>query len=364
VGVKFSVIIPAYNVAGYLEKCLNSLLAQTYKDYEIIVIDDGSTDETSEIADSYANRNECITVIHKMNEGVSAARNSGIEIASGEYFLFFDGDDFVEPYCMEELAALAKEKQVDTIIYGYHRYENNAVKETCYPIFQKELYEGEEILSDLIPRFIGIYSGNINGWLRGEEKALYVENPALWRSMVSAELIRKNHIRFNTNLKVGEDTIFISDYLSYAERCYVHRKCYYYLVTRETSTIYLYERNPLAKLEGKIKLLQARKELTEEIKQRCQFDLNEYWRGTVIMSCIELAFLLTKKNKLLGYLKRYRLLRRYLDLKDVKSTIKNFKVDMTGGLRLIPFLLLKCKLYFVLFLSASLLHVMKYEFNR
>jgi len=362
--LKYSVIIPAYNVAGYLERCLDSVLAQTLKDYEVIVVDDGSTDDTPKIADAYAKMDGRITVIHKKNEGVSTARNTGIELAKGEYFLFFDGDDFVEPYCMEELYTIAKEKKADTIIYGYHRYENDEIKETCYPIFKKEIYEGEEILSEIIPRFIGISSENINAWLRGENKALYVENSALWRTMVSGDVIRENHIKFNEKLKVGEDTIFTSEYLSYAKRCYVKQKCYYYLVTRETSTIYVYEKNPFAKLNGKIKLLEGRNELTKKINIRRHINIDKFWHGTVIMSSIELAFLMAKKSGKYGFFERYKLFHSYLEIKDVKNIIKNFKVEMTGNIKVIPFLLLKSRFYFILFLFVTALQLMHYEFKR
>ena len=118
--VALSVVIPVYNIEGYLGKCLDSILAQTFPDYEVIVVNDGSTDRTPQVCDEYAAKDARIRIIHKENEGVSVARNTGIEVASGEYFLFFDGDDFMEPYTMEELYKVAKEQQVDTVVYGYH----------------------------------------------------------------------------------------------------------------------------------------------------------------------------------------------------------------------------------------------------
>lgn len=361
---KLSVIIPAYNVAGYLEKCLDSVLSQTFTDFEVILVDDGSTDETPAICDRYLQKDSRLIVVHKENEGVSVARNTGIEKARGEYFLFFDGDDFVEPYACEELYKLAKDKEVDTVIYGYHRFENGKIKETCRPIFEAGYYEGDAILTQLLPRFVGLSCDNINRWLKREEKALYVENPALWRTLVSSKVIKDNNIRFNRNLKVGEDTIFISEYLSFASRCYVHPKCYYYLVTRETSTIYNYEKNPIAKLDGKIKLLDARNELTEKIRKHCKFDIDAYWRGTVVMSCMELAFLLAKKHPEYGFHKRYRFFLDYVRIEDVKKTIRNFQLTIVPGIIVLPFLLLKWKLYLILFICVSMLHLVHYEFQR
>lgn len=91
---KFTVIIPVYNVAAYLAKCIDSVLKQEFKQYEVILIDDGSTDESGTICDKFAEQDKRIVVIHQKNKGLSAARNIGIENAKGEYILFLDSDDY------------------------------------------------------------------------------------------------------------------------------------------------------------------------------------------------------------------------------------------------------------------------------
>lgn len=104
-GVLISVIVPAYNVALYLEDCVDSILASTFQDYEILLIDDGSTDETSVICDALAARSDKIKVFHTENRGVCAARNLGINNAAGEYINFVDGDDVISPRMLELLVA-------------------------------------------------------------------------------------------------------------------------------------------------------------------------------------------------------------------------------------------------------------------
>lgn len=361
---KVSIIIPAYNVAGYIEACLDSILAQTFPEYEVIVINDGSTDSTPVICDRYAQKDKRITVIHKKNEGVSAARNTGIDRATGEYFLFFDGDDFVEPYACEELYALIKEKQVDILLYGYHRYGGGTVLETCYPVFEQGIYERDALVTGLLPRFVGFSCEGINKWLRREKDGLYVENPALWRAMVSASVIKENGLRFDTSLKVGEDTIFMSEYLSYAARCYVYHKCYYYLVIRETSTISRYEKSALSKLEGKERLLTARNELTARIRKRIGVDITPYWQGTVVMSSLELAFLFSQKSDAIRFWQRYRYFLQYAKLPGVEAAVRSFPLCKKSGIRRIPFLLVKWRRYFLLFLCAACLNVMHYQFRR
>ena len=360
----FSIVIPVYNVAGYVEKCLDSILAQTFEDYEVILVDDGSTDETPAIIDQYAKKDDRITVIQKKNEGVSIARNTGMEKATGKYFLFFDGDDFVEPYCLQELHEIAEKNNIDTIIYGYHRYANGEVWETNVPQFPNQMYEGKAVLEEILPKFIGISYDGINAWLRHEEGALVVENPALWRSMVSVDVVKKNGLLFNPELRVGEDTLFISEYLTFAQHVYIQKKCYYYLVTRETSTIYVYEKKPLQKLEGKQRLLKARLEFTERVKTRLGIDITSWWAGTILMSVVEMAFLLSAKHPEHSGKERYRFFLQYAKNPSVRRIVKNFKLQLKPSIMVIPFLLLKWGWNGILYICTILLHLVHYEFKR
>jgi len=360
-----SIIIPAYNVAGYIEICLESVLAQTYTDFEVIVVDDGSTDATGDIADSYARSDSRVKTIHQPNGGVSAARNAGIEAASGEFFLFFDGDDFVERRACEELVSAIREKEADVLIYGYYRYRDGSVRDTCLPVFREGLYTGGEIVHGILPRFVGISCVSINRWTGGEKDSLYVENPALWRCIARASVIRGNGLAFDTSLKVGEDTIFISDLLSCAGRCFVLHKCYYYLVFRESSAIATYEKDPMAKLEGKQRLLAARLALTDRIRERIGEDIKPYWQGTVIMSVLEMAFLLAKKSGCgMSFKGRYRAYLSYARQDEARKAVRALK-PATGRLsRIAPVVMLKLGWHFPLFMSATLLGLTSFKFTR
>ena len=114
-----SVIIPAYNIEDYIGRCLDSIISQTYKNLEIIVVDDGSRDYTGEILDNYAKKDRRIKVIHKENGGVSSARNKGIEAAEGDYIGFIDGDDLIEPGMYKTLVDLLEEENADIAHCGY-----------------------------------------------------------------------------------------------------------------------------------------------------------------------------------------------------------------------------------------------------
>ncbi len=115
-GVKISVIIPVYNVAGYVKECIESLLAQSFTDFEIIMVDDGSTDNSGDICDSYALIDNRIRVIHRENEGPSIARNVGLDVANGEYICFVDSDDSVRSDYLEKLYSSITRKNADIVI--------------------------------------------------------------------------------------------------------------------------------------------------------------------------------------------------------------------------------------------------------
>ena len=112
-----SVIVPIYNVALYLEKCINSIIHQTYKNIEIILVDDGATDGSGAICDEYKNKDNRIKVIHKNNGGPASARKAGARIASGKYIGFVDGDDWIESEMYEKLLAYVKRDNAQVVIF-------------------------------------------------------------------------------------------------------------------------------------------------------------------------------------------------------------------------------------------------------
>ena len=151
---KISIIVPVYNVEPYLKKCLNSLLAQTYRDLEIILVDDGSPDICGQICDDYASRDSRIRVIHKTNGGLSDARNAGLEIATGDYIGFVDSDDWIEPDMFEYLLdGLLKTNSNISICNVINSEDRRAViKKTPYKVYSREeaLYE---LLSDRMENY-------------------------------------------------------------------------------------------------------------------------------------------------------------------------------------------------------------------
>lgn len=125
---KISIIIAAYNVAEYLPECLNSVVSQTYDNFEAIIVDDGSTDATSKICDDYAKQYPIFRVIHQKNQGLSAVRNRGIKESSGEYLAFVDGDDCLDAYYLEKLLAAIIHHHADIAVCGFKTFPTTAIE--------------------------------------------------------------------------------------------------------------------------------------------------------------------------------------------------------------------------------------------
>lgn len=201
-----TVIVPGYNIEKYVRRCLGSICNQTYKNLEIILIDDGSTDETGVIFDLYQEKDKRIKVIHKDNGGVSSARNIGLDIFTGEYVLFVDGDDWIEENTIETLVSIAEEKQSDVVLFEYTvDYENG----------------------DSISCFHPEYEGCIS-----MEQAIYLSITSVNRFSVTKMYKRSlfNCVRFDETIHLGEDTLFACEVMSKGENAFFLAKSLYHYV--------------------------------------------------------------------------------------------------------------------------------------
>ncbi len=177
---KVTVIIPVYNVAAYLPQCLDSVIAQTLDDIEIICVNDGSKDESLAVLNEYAAQDSRIKIIDKANAGVSAARNDGIAAAQGEYIAFLDGDDFLEPDCLEKVYATAVSGNFDTVVFKHNLIDGN----------KKTVWNNPEF---------GCFD---------EDKLLYTFSAVIWNKLYRTAFLREKQIGFPLGLKIAEDTIF------------------------------------------------------------------------------------------------------------------------------------------------------------
>ena len=207
-----SVIIPVYNVESYLKECLDSVVNQSYKNLEIILVDDGSNDGSGAICDDYASGDERIKVIHKKNGGVSEARNLGIKESRGEYITFVDADDFIDSKAMENLVTNSKKYKTDiTIGDRIIRHTNG------YTINHS---------AENIPRLKSFSINNTNEKMMFE---LLAHINSVWGKLYKKDFIIKNNIIFPTDIKIGEDFEFLAKaYLNAKNMVYIKDVVYYY----------------------------------------------------------------------------------------------------------------------------------------
>ena len=200
-----TIVIPAFNVGQYLESCLESILNQTYQNFEIILIDDGSTDNTSRICDTYSQRDTRIKVIHQSNAGVSAARMRGFQVASGEYLISVDADDWIEHNMLEKMYKLAKAEKADLVFCDYDKVYSD----------RKEVISNQ--LSDLSS--IGYLKAQFYGGMWG----------TFWNKLIRTSLMRENKIYPIVGLQMWEDFAVTNRWVIYAHKiAYCKEVLYHY----------------------------------------------------------------------------------------------------------------------------------------
>lgn len=227
-----SIIVPVYNVELYLEKCIESIVSQTYKNLEIILVDDGSTDTSGEICDAWAEKDERINVIHKKNAGLGFARNSGLDVVSGEYVLYIDSDDYIATNMVETLYQKLKETGSDTVFCGLTRVFTNGI-EIKVPAAYNKSFVGEEIINDVLLEMVGSEPS------ANEDSSLYM---SVWHAIYSMDIIRMHNVRFPSERQIMcEDIMYHIDYLRYARKVTYISDCLYYYRVNPKSLSQVYD---------------------------------------------------------------------------------------------------------------------------
>jgi len=208
-----SIIVPIFNCEKYIPQCVTSLINQTYRNTEILLINDGSTDSSGLLCDNYKESDNRITVIHQNNSGVSSARNQGLDCANGDYIAFVDADDYVSPDFIYSL--YNNIKNTDISICGYYRFSDSAPLRETLLTFTPNLPHDELFHYVLCNNHIGGY---------------------LWNKFFRSKIIVENNIRFNTTLRIGEDMLWITEYLKHANNgVYIPKALYYYQNNRDSA---------------------------------------------------------------------------------------------------------------------------------
>lgn len=221
---KISVIVPVYNVERYLRRCVDSIINQTYRNLQIILVDDGSKDSSGHICDEYASKDQRIIVIHKANGGLGSARNAGIEKVIGKYLTFVDGDDSIERNHIESLYMCLKERNADTCLGGHTKVYKTRKEEHINVCAGRE-YEGDEVKNNILVRMLGKLPNGSD----------YIEM-SVCMVLFSTEIIKKYNLQFHSEREfISEDLIFDFDYYTLSSRTAVSKDVGYNYYDNEDS---------------------------------------------------------------------------------------------------------------------------------
>lgn len=346
-----SIVIPAYNTEQYILPMIDSLKKQTYKNLQIIFVDDGSRDDTAKIIKKYQAEDSRVEYYYQENQGVSKARNFGLDKVNGKKLFFFDSDDTFENDLIESCVKFAIAQNVDAVLYGYAD-KVSGKKENEHVFELHGSFRDNQIAKEVIPSFLGHSYEDVNEWLKGK-KGLRTgkEHTALWRIMLDVETIKKNNLQFDASLSLGEDTKFINTYLLFAESIGVLERTLYYLTIRDGSANVTSNGNPILMTKNKIKLIDARKQI-DSMAIKGGINTNEFWQGTLIFSAVQLALRLSHNSKASSK-ENYDIYIEYLNNPDVQMAVKNFSPVVV--VKAIPFYMLKWNMGKLLFRLCKLL---------
>lgn len=214
-----TIIVPVYNVGPYISEAINSVIRQTYSDWELLLVNDGSTDQSLQLCRKFEAQDPRIHVIDKENGGVSSARNTGIENAHGEWLSFLDGDDWLEDNCLETVLS-AVDDSTDVVCWNYWRNtENSQTKnQPISPCFMQVEEPKELIKITMFPQYSQKKSGRSFGGIKG-----------MCTKLVRTEMVRENDLRFDMNVKIGEDALFSAQCFEYARKAvFMDKYLYHY----------------------------------------------------------------------------------------------------------------------------------------
>ena len=215
----FSIIVPVYNVEKYLRQCLDSIKMQTYKEIEVVLINDGSTDESRTICDEYVKYDSRFRVVHTINQGVSVARNLGIKESSGDYILFVDSDDYLEMNAVYKINKILENKSYDLMIYGIVKEVEDKKIIINSSEFLNEEYKSNEEIKGILPYLI---------------KTEMINSPI---KVYKSDLLKKEKIYFDNNINIGEDYLFNMKCFLHANNLYIIKEPLYHYMIRNIKSL-------------------------------------------------------------------------------------------------------------------------------
>lgn len=312
---KVSIVIPVYNAEAFLEKCLNSITAQSYRNIEIICVNDGSSDGSLRILEAFAKADERFVVIDKKNEGVSEARNTGTRKATGQYLMYVDSDDWIEPETCEVAVSVAQEHGADVTLWDYLRDNGNTSKETHLFPEQEIVFSTKEELAGLHRRFVGLYEEELAHPERADSLA------PCWGKLYRTELLKKEHVAFIDTKMIGnEDALFNLHALADIKKAvYIHECFYHYRKVLEGSFTTHYRRNLWDQWNVLFGYMKA---FLDENKKDASY--YEALNNRIALSIIGLGMNILRADKSVG---KYKELKKILHSETYRQAVRHLRLN-------------------------------------
>lgn len=329
----FSIIVPCYKVEKYINKCVDSILSQDFDDYELILVDDGSPDNSPKILDDYRKKNNKIIVIHKPNGGLVSARNAGLEKATGEYVLHLDGDDWIKEGTLRNIYETAiKKHNPDMVITNMTKVYNDHAYDIPN-LVDEGLYEKEKLDKEIIPYMM---FDNRKGFYHG------LVFPSAGGKIIKTSLLKK-HYCDNEKIRMGEDNAYLFECVYYSKKVYFSDIHYYMYKINDDSMVRGYD--PTRFDNNKLLIEYIEKRLKGKDK-RIDYQINVFKAYWLIMAIFH----------------EIKCKRKYIDIrKHVKEKVKETRAIENIDINSIPkfakyyIWLVKHKLYFILIPATRLL---------
>lgn len=341
--VQFSIILPTYNVSRYIETCIKSFIEQDFKDYEIIIVDDGSTDNLWDVVSKYVDNHQ-IKYIRQDNQGVSVARNTGIEAATGEYIYMCDSDDYVSKDLLRVLKSQIDRFKFDIISFNNRRdsydIDGNCIESKIEGFPFCEYYEKKDIVYSILPKHMGTTQKELDLTKHNGCVMSFHIVTGVWLMCFKRDFLNRNNIRFVPGMKLGEDRLFISQAIIYSNSfLHLETPLYVYSFRKDGCfTKILSNNNGL--FDVRKKWLYEYSQLRDRVMRELGIDIFPYYIVTCLLfldnvlislRCIRLSDAYTKLNS-------------FINIEDVRNAIKNINLRECSYYYKIRFGIYKLKL--------------------
>lgn len=346
-----SIIVPVYNVENYIERCLNSLVNQTFKDIEIITINDGSTDKSLELLNKYAKEDIRISVIDLGDEGVSYCRNLGIEKANGKYIMFVDSDDWIDSSMVEVMYKKAEENKLDLVMCSYIREFKDHSKEKIFNLPQEIIYKDNEVKNELLRKLVGPIKEELSN------PEMLDALGTVWGKLYRADILKENKIKFVDLKEIGsaEDTLFNIFTFNYLKKLmFLNKSMYHYWRDNPKSVTSQY--NPKLKEQRKVFF----KYISDFIKEN-NFEqvFEEALNNRICTSVLGLGLIECSKNNKISRINKIKNIKIIINEEYIRNAYKNLELKYFSIHWRIFYFFIKNKMSFCSYLMLSTIEFLR-----